>query len=83
MLCGKPRCPVLVKYYTARKNEELIDKNVVFGSSPPSLFIGRYGYPKVSIGPMIPPLQGDTSYMDMPELWHDKSIDDILSLIHI
>ncbi len=77
LLCGKPRCPILVKYYAARKNEELIDKNI-YGSSPPSIFVGRHGYPKVSIGPMIPPLQGDTSYMDTPELWHDKSIDEIV-----
>lgn len=78
LLCGKPRCPILVKYYTAVKNKPLIDKKSVYGYSPPSIFVGRYGYPKVSIGPMLPPLQGDTSYMDTPELWHDKSIDDIV-----
>ena len=78
LLCGKPRCPVLVKYYAAVKTKPLIDKKTIYGSSPPSIFVGRYGYPKVSIGPMLPPLQGDTSYMDMPELWHNRSIDDIV-----
>ncbi len=39
------------------------------GSTPPSIFIGRYGYPKVQIGPMIAQQEGDTSSMDTPELW--------------
>ncbi len=39
------------------------------GSSPPSVFIGKYGYPKVSIGPMIAPYEGNTSILDTPEVW--------------
>ena len=39
------------------------------GSSPPSLFIGAWNYPKVFAGPMIVPLHGDTRFMDMPESW--------------
>ena len=39
------------------------------GASPPSVFIGRFGYPKVFIGPLVPPLQGDTREMDFPEDW--------------
>jgi len=80
LLCGKPRCPILVRYYFARKNEELINGKIVFGSSPPSIFVGRYGYPKVSIGPMVPPLQGNTSYMDMPEVWHDMGMNEIVDM---
>jgi len=41
----------------------------VEGSSPPSVFIGRYGYPKVEIGPLIPLIRGDTREMDFPEMW--------------
>ena len=47
------------------------------GSSPPSLFVGSYGYPKVRIGPMIPPLHGDTTILDRTELWTGKSIEEI------
>lgn len=47
------------------------------GSSPPSLFVGSYGYPKVRIGPMIPPLHGDTTILDRTELWTGKSIAEI------
>jgi hypothetical protein len=47
------------------------------GSSPPSVFVGRYGYPKVRIGPMIPPMHGDTTILDRTELWAGKSIEEI------
>ena len=77
-LCGKSRCPVIVKYHSRDKVKPLIDTLRLEGSSPPSVFIGRYGYPKVSIGPMIPPVMGDTSLIDTPELWLDRSIDDIV-----
>jgi len=49
------------------------------GSSPPSLFVGRYGYPKVKIGPMIPPIHGDTTILDKTELWPGKSIEEIVN----
>ena len=77
-LCGKSRCPVLVKFYSTEKVKPLINSLIVGGSSPPSVFIGRVGYPKVSIGPLIPPVMGDTSVIDTPELWLDRSIDDIV-----
>nr|AIF02790.1 hypothetical protein [uncultured marine group II/III euryarchaeote KM3_15_B02] len=48
------------------------------GASPPSVFVGRYGYPKISIGPMLPPFGGDTSLLDTPERWVGRKIDDIV-----
>ena len=78
MLCGKPRCPVMVKYHKNLEVKPLIEKNVLHGNSPPSIFVGRMGYPKVYAGPMLPPVEGDTSFMDTPELWHGRSIDDIV-----
>lgn len=77
-LCGKSRCPILIKYYSNKKVKPLINSLKIDGSSPPSVFIGRTGYPKVAIGPMIPPIMGNTSILDTPELWLDKSIDDIV-----
>jgi hypothetical protein len=77
-LCGKNRCPVIVKYHSRDKVKNMVDSLKIGGSSPPSVFIGRYGYPKVSIGPMIPPVMGDTSIIDTPELWLSRSIDDIV-----
>jgi hypothetical protein len=77
-LCGKLRCPVLLKYHSRNKVKPLINTLKIGGSSPPSVFIGRIGYPKVSIGPMIPPVRGNTSLIDTPEMWLDRSIDDIV-----
>lgn len=79
MLCGKRSCPVLVKYYAHTKVIPLIDGFELSGASPPGVFVGRIGYPKVNIGPLIPPMHGDTAYLDLPELWGDKSMQDIVS----
>lgn len=78
LLCGKDRCPVLVRFHAKAKAKPLLDTLHIGGASPPSVFIGRYGYPKVSIGPMIPPVMGDTSIIDTPELWLTKSLDEIV-----
>ena len=50
------------------------------GASPPSVFVGSYGYPKVLVGPMVPPNYGDTSLLDSPERWKDMSLDTIINL---
>jgi hypothetical protein len=39
------------------------------GSTPPSVFIGSWNYPKVFAGPMMVPEHGDTSVVDTPEQW--------------
>lgn len=48
------------------------------GATPPSVFVGRYGYPKVKVGPMVPPVHGDTTILDMPEMWLGKSMEEIV-----
>jgi hypothetical protein len=50
------------------------------GSSPPSVFIGSFGYPRVTVGPMLTPSFGDTSVMDTPESWIPRKYgqDDII-----
>lgn len=78
-LCGRERCPVLVKYYSKMESEPMIDGTYLSGSSPPGVFVGRYGYPKVDIGPLVPPFHGDTSELDMPEKWIGKDIDEIVN----
>jgi hypothetical protein len=48
------------------------------GASPPSVFVGRIGYPYVYAGPLVPPVHQDTSFFDLPEFWFGKSIDEIV-----
>ena len=49
------------------------------GATPPSVFVGRFGYPKVKVGPMVPPIHGDTTILDKPEMCLGKSIEDIVN----
>lgn len=51
------------------------------GSTPPSVFIGRWSYPKVYAGPMMASEVGDTYIMDSPESWigENKSQSDIIN----
>ena len=50
------------------------------GSTPPSVFIGRWSYPKVYAGPMMANQLGDTAIMDSPESWigEHKNQEDII-----
>lgn len=57
----------------------LFSSNFISGSSPPSVFVGSYGYPKVAVGPMLPPIHGNTMILDMPELWLGKSLEEIVN----
>ncbi len=50
----------------------------VSGSSPPSVFVGSYGYPKVAVGPLVPPVHGDTRIFDAPEHWKTTSLEQII-----
>lgn len=80
LLCGKTKCPVIVKLYSFIKTKVLNLGNFLEGSSPPDLFIGRIGYPKVHIGPLVPPIIGDTKVFSTPEKWIGKKIDEIIEM---
>ncbi len=80
MLCGKARCPIMARVYANVGTAPLLDTLSLAGSSPPSVFVGRMGYPKVDIGPMVPPQFGDTSILDTPEEWVGQPIDAIISM---
>ncbi|MCK4717276.1 MAG: hypothetical protein KAT70_01295, partial [Thermoplasmata archaeon] len=59
-LCGLDHCPLL------RSVEEKLPRIVhgdreLFGTSPPAVFVGRYGYPKVAAGPMLPSVEMDNA----------------------
>ncbi|TXT62892.1 MAG: hypothetical protein BAJALOKI1v1_830003 [Promethearchaeota archaeon] len=92
LLCGKKTCPILLKKSVLKsiipfevgkslKNIEL------FGASPPGFFVGRFNYPKVAVGPLIPfsifskisevPKE-KLRILDAPELWFGKSLTKVL-----
>ena len=54
------------------------------GTSPPSIFVGRYGYPKVYVGVLSPPVHMEHSkalILDSPENWYASraTIEQILN----
>ncbi|MFB5630469.1 MAG: hypothetical protein ACE5RN_02660 [Nitrosopumilaceae archaeon] len=61
------------------KYGNLFSSNSISGSSPPSVFVGSFNYPKVGVGPMVPPVHGDTSLLDIPEKWIGKSLEEIVN----
>ncbi len=77
-LCGKTRCPIMVKVNYFLKSVPLMASEDIAGASPPSVFIGRVGYPNVYAGPLVPPINEDTSLFDLPEQWFGRSIDEIV-----
>ena len=64
---------------TLSKYGNLFSSDSISGASPPSVFVGSYSYPKVFVGPMLPPIHGDTSLFDSPEKWKGKSLEEIVN----
>ncbi|MHA1266223.1 MAG: Nre family DNA repair protein [Candidatus Helarchaeota archaeon] len=81
-LCGKERCPIILKQQALIPMKKIdFSTNELFGSSPPAFFVGRFSYPKVLVGPMLPPVIGkgeEIQILDCPELWYGKSIEELV-----
>jgi len=74
------RRSILAKWHeNLSKYGNLFSSDSISGTSPPSIFVGSYNYPKVSVGPMVPPIHGDTSLLDSPEKWTGKSLEEIVN----
>ncbi|MEM0087209.1 MAG: hypothetical protein QXU16_03030, partial [Candidatus Micrarchaeaceae archaeon] len=74
------RNPRFLRAYYKTKTASMIMGNKVEGSSPPDIFVGRYGYPNVFIGPLIPPMFGNTEILSTPEQWLGKDMLDIIEM---
>ncbi len=81
-LCGRPRCPILEKFKSLQSISPAISGDSIFGASPPALFVGSYGYPRVSAGPLIPPLvqENEAASFEEPSAWANMQIEDIISM---
>jgi len=77
-LCGKTRCPLVVRLRSYFRTVPLLRGTDMDGASPPGVFVGRIGYPYVYAGPLVPPVHEDTSLFDLPEFWFGRSIDEIV-----
>jgi hypothetical protein len=80
-LCGVQPCPLLMRAKALANIDSSVKGLSLYGASPPSVFVGSFGYPKVLAGPLLPPSRGDDSaLMERPDIWLDKTIDEILAL---
>jgi len=61
------------------KYGNLFSSDSISGTSPPSVFVGSYNYPKVFVGPMVPPVHGNTELLDNPEKWKGKTLEEIIN----
>ena len=78
LLCGKPVCPILVKYRAFARTLPMVTGTEMDGSSPPGLFVGRFGYPSVAVGPLLSPEHGSTELLDTPEEWVGRSVEEVV-----
>jgi hypothetical protein len=90
LLCGKKTCPILLKKSVMKSLVPFeLDKTrrdvEIFGASPPGFFVGRFNYPNVYLGPLIPFQEFETGLdisdyhiLDAPELWYGKKMVDLI-----
>ncbi len=63
-LCGLPYCPILESFKSKKKTAKHM-KREVYGPSN-NLFVGSYGYPNVSLGPLV----SEKEYLNTPKLYN-------------
>jgi hypothetical protein len=74
------RRTILSKWHeTLSRHGNLFSSDSISGTSPPSVFVGVHNYPKVFVGPMVPPIHGDTSLLDSPEKWKGHTLEEIVN----
>ncbi len=78
LLCGRPVCPILVKYRAFERTLPMVTGRELDGSSPPGLFVGRFGYPSIQAGPLLSPQHGSTELLDTPEEWVGRSVEEVV-----
>jgi len=56
-------------------------KDSLFGDSPPSVFVGRIGYPTVRMGPLVPAIADPhLASFDNPASWAELKIVDVIGM---
>ncbi len=77
--CRLAICPYLGRVRAWFEERRDLQATNLFGASPPSAFVGSWGYPKVLVGPLVPPVRGeDTSILDASESWLSYELAEIL-----
>ncbi len=78
-LCGRLSCPILERLRVFERIPPI--KDSLFGLSPPSVFVGRKGYPVVRTGPLVPATgELDASRLEDPTCWGGLTIEDVIGV---
>jgi len=78
--CQVEGCP-LMQRWRGFLGEEQLSGDSAYGPSPPSLFVGRHGYPNVNLGPLVTPGEVDQpGLMDEPPSWTSMQLGDVLAM---
>lgn len=78
-LCGRAVCPILARFAHVKKIEGRLS-STLYGSTPPSFFVGHAGYPTVLAGPLLPPdVHGNGAHLyDDPDAWIHMEMDEVV-----
>ena len=79
LLCGLTYCPISISEHLEIKSRT-IPRDGIAGASPPSVFVGRYGYPKIQLYPSTPAESGDTSLYESPSQWLSMDMEKFLEM---
>ncbi|MEM0373439.1 MAG: hypothetical protein QXO96_02670, partial [Sulfolobales archaeon] len=83
-LCGLSACPIIIRFRSMMDAiSNVKNRDIISGSTPPSIIVGEKGYPKVNIIFNLPPnIYGDSAkeYENPQGWWGRKSLGDIIKL---
>lgn len=81
-LCGLTQCPLLQRYFIQKRIKERLEKIVakgtLFGPTPPNLFVGHFGYPRVRFGPLLSLGDFTPGMADDPSKWWGLPLEKII-----
>ena len=82
LLCSVPACPLVQRVMGFPDTPRARGSLELHGPSPPAVFVGRHGYPDVTIGPLLPATpETSPGLADSPAEWaKDLDIATILAL---
>ncbi|BDC36133.1 MAG: hypothetical protein EF806_02775 [Candidatus Methanoliparum thermophilum] len=79
--CGRRKCPILDKKLISNSITDLLSKEI-HNFSPPGIFVGWVGYPKIRLGPMISlksyKNNKEFHVLDYPAEWYGLSLDNLI-----
>lgn len=79
-LCPVSGCPLVQRIQGFQQVPETPRGRDLLGPSPPAVFVGRHGYPKVTVGPLLPPAAAYDPRVENTQALQGMGIGEILAL---